>query len=182
MSMAFGCTRQSVLHAVSSRRVTGSTTSPRATKENLFVCRRPPVPLLELLLDSSPMLPQVDLPSTTLESPPPLYRGVAVAAAAPILTSSTAGLWGVVSAPSLPPVLPVLRPPTLPGSGHACTSTCTSIAVTSAPIAVALPALVSWSRRPQIDKGMCRPGRQPAATSSALPRTMRASSSSTATR
>eukprot|EP00964_Phaeocystis_antarctica_P086146 scaffold54519_cov83-Phaeocystis_antarctica.AAC.2 len=135
--MAFGCIRQSVLHAVSSRRVTGSATSPRATRDNLPLMprkeARPPVPLLE---ESPPVLPQVDSSPPPVDSPP-LRRLV---------------------------------------SGR--TSTCTSVAVASPIIAIALPAPVNWSRRPQIDKGACRPVRQPAATSSALPRTSRASSSS----
>ena len=107
-SDAFGCARQSVLHAVSSRRVTGPVL-PRTAPEN----SRPsldsgfPVPLLE-----SP------LPLPRLESPPPMPRPE--------------------SSPLPPPAPPAPLSPTLPdGLACACTSTCTSIAVGSL-VAVAL--------------------------------------------
>lgn len=158
-STAFGCTRQSVLDAVSSRRVTGSATSPRTARENkrLALDRRtldhrsldsrrlPEVRSLSLFLYKSPLPLKLPLESPPLPSVPP-------------------GL--------LPPISPPLLPP-LTGMARGSTSACTSV----------LPARLSWSRRPCVGICTCRPARQPAATSSALPRTSRASSSSsTATR
>ena len=169
-SMAFGCTRQSVLHAVSSRRVTGSATSrgttTRGTRKDKGLPLRLEPPLTLPRLDSARL--------RQLHSP---------------LMSSL--VW------SLP--LPLIRAPCRHGLRGAGTSTrtsvaaasfasVTSVAVTSAgvttPTTVALPAPVGRFRRPQLDKVLLRgpPVRQPAATSSAWPRTSRASSSSTAAR